>query len=886
MLASLLAFARGIARRRAIHAELDEELQFHLDQAIDAHVRCGVAPEEARRLALVDLGGLTATTEAVRDVRTMRVDRLWRDVRFAVRSLKNSPAFSAVALAVLALSIGATTAIFTVVDAVVLRGLPFDRPDRLVVVGERNVHDDAAALHRTTPQTFLDWRDRQDVLTGLAAVAYAEISVQGDQDLLPRNLRGQRVTADFFPVLRVNPVRGRAFRPEDEQLGRAPIAIISYQLWQQQFGGRPDVIGARLRGPRATFEIIGVMPAGFVYPIDTYLLGSREPVDVYVPYIFASSDRVRGTDYGYNLHVVGRLRDGVSLEVAAERMRQVTAALAAETPRWFEDSQVRVEPLHAFMTRSVRSWMLLLLTAVSCVLLIACVNLANLMLVRATTRIRELSIRAALGASGWDLARALLIESLVLSLIGAAMGVVLAWWGLEALKTAIPIDVPRVSAIAIDLRVLVVITAVATATGLAFGLAPVLQLLWPSGGHGLQQGERLSTAGPRAHWLRRALVVTEVALAVVLLVGAGLFLTSFARVTGVGLGLDVQNVHAVQVRLAEIPDDPERAARRNRDHLLRALARVQSLPGVEAAAIAGGGLPLRGDLRTVDFAIPGRQLSGLDIDFNQVSPEYFDTLKVPLLRGRAFTSGDIEASPPVVVLNRAAAARYFGVGEAIGQVVNVAGDRTVVGVVDNVRHDGPESDWRTQAFVPITQSRTFGATLVVRTTHGASDVVPGIRQAIATEFAGPPVRVDEGTLAEYFDRLVERRRFTMLLVGLFGALGLAIATVGIYGVMAYTVTQRTKEIGIRVALGARPSAILRSVLGDAAAQLLAGLALGLTGAWLVARLVRSFLFGTTPNEPIVYAAVVVVLTAAGLTAALVPARRAARVDPVVALRAD
>jgi putative ABC transport system permease protein len=440
---------------------------------------------------------------------------------------------------------------------------------------------------------------------------------------------------------------------------------------------------------------------------------------------------------------------------------------------------------------------------------------------------------------------------------------------------------------AVDLRVLVVTIGVALATGLAFGVVPVLQLVWPTNRHGLQQGERLSTSGPRSHRLRNALVVAEVAVAVVLLVGAGLFLASFARVSGVHLGLSVEDVHALRIRLAELPDEPERAARRNRELLLRVLTRVQSLPGVENAAIVSGGLPLRGDLRTVDFAIPGRALArNADIDFNQVSPEYFDTLKVPMLRGRAFTRDDVEGGAPVVILNRAAATRYFGIDDAIGQRVQVAGDRTIIGVVDDVRHDGPESDWRTQAFVPITQSRVFGATLVVRTAGGARDVVPQVRDAIATEFVGLPVRVDEGTLAEYLNRLIERRRFTMLIVGLFGALGLAIAGIGIYGVTAYTVTQRTQEIGIRVALGAVPSAVLRSVLGSAGTRILAGLAIGLLVSWSVAPRVRGFLFGTAPDEPIVYASVVVVFTVVGFTAAMVPARRAARVDPLAALRGE
>ena len=345
-------------------------------------------------MALRDLGGLTQVTQAVHEVRTIWLDLLWRDARHAVRSLRRTPAFTSVALAVLTLSIGATTAIFSVVDAVILRGLPFPESDRLVAVGELNVKGSApSSLNLAAPQNFLDWRDQQDVFTGLAAVGYAEIGLRREGDALPENLRAQRVTADFFSVLRTQPVLGRGFSSDDEVEGRARVAVISYALWQRRFGGSPDVIGALLPGPLASFEIVGVMPPGFSYPVDTYVLGVKEPVDVWLPYIFSSDDRVRGN----------RLRLQPSCHRPAPRrrvdrarqarMNQITASLAAETPRWFTDRVAKVEPLHEFVTRGVRTWMIMLLAAVSFVLLIACVNLANLMLVRATARTRELGIR-------------------------------------------------------------------------------------------------------------------------------------------------------------------------------------------------------------------------------------------------------------------------------------------------------------------------------------------------------------------------------------------------------------------------------------------------------------------------------------------------------------
>lgn len=889
MISRIVAYVRGIAERRRISAEVEDELRFHIDQEIEAQVSRGVSPVEARRIALRDLGGLTQVTQSVRDVRTIWLDLLWRDARHAVRSLRRTPAFTSVALVVLTLSIGATTAIFSVVDGVMLRGLPFPASDRLVAVGELNVKDSAPpALNLTTPQTFLDWRDRQDVFTGLAAVAYAEISLRREGNALAENLRAQRLTGDFLSVLRTQPILGRPFSREDEVEGRGKVALISYALWQRRFGGSPDVIGAFLPGELASFEIVGVMPPGFSYPVDTYVLAVNEPTDVWIPYIFSSDERVRGNSYGYNLHVIGRLRDGVSIERAQARISQITAGLAAETPRWFKDRAVKVEPLHEFVTRGVRTWMIMLLAAVSFVLLIACVNLANLMLVRATARSRELGIRAALGASRWDLSRVLLLESLILSVTGAALGAALAWWGVGVLRSIVPAEVPRAATIAVDIRVLATTGILGVLAGIAFGMAAVVKFSRPTIAMALNQAERTSTATIRTKVLRSALVVAEVALAVVLLVGSGLFLTSFARVIHVDLGLDPHDVLTVQVRVLERSADIQHAAQRNRQLLMNVLGRVRAIPGVEVASLTGGGLPLRGDLRTVDFGIPGRELPrNTDIALNQISPDYFRALKVPLLRGRVFADADSQNSEPVVILNEATAARYFPGENAVGKVVQVAGNRTVVGVVGDIRQEGPESGWRTQAFVPIAQSRVFGATLVVRTTSGAKGIFPAVRQAIWSEFPDAlPTRIDEHALAYYFDVLVAQRRFNMLLLALFGVLGLSIASVGIYGVMGYVVSQRTQEIGIRMALGAQPSTILRSVLGSALLTMMVGIAIGLIGAWVLSGLVRGFLFEVQPHDPRIYAGALLVLAMTGLAAAFGPARRASSVDPLIALRME
>src|SRR5687767_3416284 len=544
MIVRLIARLRGLARRRTIDAEVDEELQFHLEHEIAANIARGMAPAEARRIALRDLGGVASTKEAARDVRTLSLDLIWRDVRHAVRALRAAPGFTVIALIILTLSIGATTAIFSVVDAVVLRGLPFDESDRLVAVGEENTQDPANdPQNRVAPQNFLDWRAQQDVFTGLAAVRDVTISLKREGHGEPETLRAQWVTADFFPVLRVTPLIGRAFTSENEVNGRARVAIISYSVWQRRFAGASDVLSRKLPGVLVDFEIVGVMPPGFVYPV-----GASEPAEIWVPYVFSEEEHIRGNSFGYNLQVIGRLRNDVSLERAQAQMDQITAGLAAETPRWFTDRVAKVEPLHEYFTRGVRTWMLMLLAAVAFVMLIACVNLANLMLVRATARARELGVRSALGASRWDLARALLIESLMLSLLGAALGIGVAALGVDVLRSAMPAEVPRIAAIAVDLRVLAVTALVAIATGMIFGTAPVLQFSRVTDSGVLNQRERASTADNGAQRLRSVLVVSQVALAVILLVGSGLFLASFARVTSVDLGVNHRDVLTVHIR--------------------------------------------------------------------------------------------------------------------------------------------------------------------------------------------------------------------------------------------------------------------------------------------------------------------------------------------------
>ncbi len=666
---------------------------------------------------------------------------LARDLRHAVRALASAPGFTGVVLGVLTLGLGASVAIFSVVDATVLRGLPFDHADRLVAVGGLDVTSGVDGYE--TPQDFLDWRDQQDVFSRLAASAFGGISLKREGTAAPETLVSSRVTAGFFEVLHVSPVIGRTFTRADEMADGSGVVVISYALWQRRFGGRADVVGATLPGQLRTFEVIGVMPRNFEYPV-----GEIDPTEVWVPIVFSAADRQRGTDYSRVLHVIGRLRDGVSIGTAGARMAAINASLALTSPRWFAGSHVRVEPLQTFLASGVRTWMVLLLGAVGCVLLIACVNVANLLLARATARERELRIRAALGGSRWDLARVLLSESLVLSIGGTALGVLAASSGLAALRSTLPADVPSLANIAINVRVLVAAAAAALATGVGCGLVPAWHVARSAQRHGLAESARTLTASASRLRLGGALVALEVALASVLLVGAGLFLTSFARVTSIDLGFDYHDVLTMQVRPLEMASSPAEIAlmtARHRAAFDAILERVRAIPGVDTAALVGQ-LPLRGDLVTEDVVVPGQHVpAGEDVE------ESIASRRTTSARFASRSSRD-EGSPmrigraarPVVILNAAAARAYFPGIDPLGRVMEVGGRPwTVVGLVGDIRRDGPEAPPTRQSATGRWHRPTSAARrVVVRTSRDAAAMTPLLqkRRLVAVSRRAPPDR--------------------------------------------------------------------------------------------------------------------------------------------------
>jgi putative ABC transport system permease protein len=829
--------------------------------------------------------------------RLFDVTTMWHDVRHAIRSLRSAPTFTVVALIVLSLAIGASTAIFSVVDAVALRGLPYDESDRLVQLGTIDLRTGTFEPYQP-PQNFADWQMRQRVFAAMTATQQAG-GFTLTQNGVPTDLPALQITAGYFEVYRAYPQLGRMLTEADQMPGSRRVALISDGLWHRQFGADPNVIGRTLQStaeltygapfpvPAGSWTIVGVMPRGFRWPADR-----PDQTDVWVPYVVPENQRTRDGARSAPLHVTGRLAGGITVEGADAHIRAVTAALAEAHPKWFENNRGAVRTLHDATVGRVRAWMFLLLGAVGVVLLIACANVANLTLARAIARGREMQVRAALGASRWRIARGLLVESLVLAMAGTLLGLIVAVWGIDGLRAALPEPLPRISTVALNVRVLGVTALACVVTGLLFGLTPALQLSRPRAGSALRDGSRGATAGSSR--LRSALVISEIALAVVLTIGAGLFLSSFLRVANVDIGLDPRNVLTMRVWPkfdSSKPGWANPAIARSAAAIPDIVDRVAAIPGVVSVGFIAGDLPLTEYSARADVTVPGREqpFGGDDrVDVRYVTPGYAAAVGTPVRRGRYFEAGDKTGATPVVVLNEEAATRYFGGREPLGEALTIARyapQVTVVGVVGNVRLRGPERAVRPEAYLPAAQGAVLGGALAVRTNREPLDFADAVRAAIRASFPEIPEPKAE-TLTSLLGGLIAQRRFNMLIVGLFGGLALAIGSAGLYGVMAYLVTQRTREIGVRLALGAAPARLMTAVIGRGIAHTAAGLAIGLAAAWQLATLVQSFLFEVRPHDPIVYGATAALLTACGLAAVFVPARRAARVDPATALRVE
>jgi putative ABC transport system permease protein len=818
------------------------------------------------------------------------------DLHAAFRALRSSKTFTAVALSVLALGIGASTAIFSVVDAVVLRGLPFDEHDRLVAVGQRSApgagrfggggggpQADPQAVSAFAPQNYLDLAAQQQVFSSIAAMAGGNVTLR-DPGAEPEEVRSQRVTASFFTVLRSQPVLGRAFTADNEVDGANQVVVLSDGLWRRRFGADSAIVGRTIPLEGTAYTVVGVMGPDFEYPV-----GATRPTELWVPYVVPANERVRDPHtISIYLQSVARLKPGVSLAQAQANMNQIANALQQANPEWNKDTLLGVRPLHDHIVGArTAQWMWMLLGAVGIVLVIACANVANLLLARASTREREVGIRAALGAGRWQLLRQLMVESLVLAGSGTVIAIALAWWGVGVIKRAIPDGVPRVSAIAIDYRVLAAAAVLALVTGTLFGLVPALQLSRPDVTSVLKEGGRGAGTGRTRRRLRSALVIVEVALAVVLLVGAALFIGSFRVLMHIDPGFVPDHVLTASVYPRLNPQATGGPPPSASPQFARIVERLANTPGVSFASVISGGMPLGGSMSITTISIAGRTLNRPDntISIRQVTPDYHKAIGIPLKRGRLFTDADRDGAAPVVIVNESAARKYFPNEEAVGKSVNINGDRTIVGVVGDIYQSSLEIEPRTEAYVPVAQGRTLGGDLVIRTSGDPYSVLPPVRAAVLSVLPDVPLR-NVRTMEEVIARLVAQRRFNMLMIGLFGVLGLVISAVGIYGLMAYLVAQREREIGVRMALGASRGTVVGMILRSAAMLVVTGLVIGGVAAWSLGSTAKAFLFKIDVTDPRVYAVAIGVLAAAALVASVIPARRAASVDPLIALRSE
>jgi predicted permease len=817
-----------------------------------------------------------------------RSRRVRQDLRFAWRGLWAAPGVTLSALLVLMLGIGAGTSVFSVVDAVALRGLPFARPHELVSIAETDLPSNRPSV--MAPQNYFEWAARQDAFSAIAARTGSQPYVPPDSG---KSFATARVTASLFDVLEVAPARGRPLTASDERQGAAPVAVISDRLWRGYFGGDPGVVGRVVESKSGPFQVVGIMPPGFMYPITST---AATAVDVWFPITRTAGLTIRTNARIYSYAVVGRLKPGVTLQSANTEMARLRDETARQFPDWFTDRGVLVRSMQdAIVNASVRSWMLMLLGAVGVVVLMACLNAANLLVARSIVRAPELAVRTALGATRWDLARSLLIESALLSAIGTAAGIVAAIWGVEVLRNSLPANVPRVASIGLDLRVLTIAALSAMTTCIAFGTIPALQASRPDVAAVLGSAGRALGASRGGQRLRSGLVIAEVTLAIVALSASGLFLASFLRVTSVDLGFEPARVLSFFGGVMSSSDlqpattaEKQQAAISGQSLARDAAARARAVPGVVSVAEMQGGLPLAGSYVTVTVQ-PGDKSSGPftgpdEPTVRSVGPAYLDVMQGQLLRGRWISDTDTAGSPPVVVVNETAAERYFAGRDPLGQTLLMEDyARTVVGVVKTMRWKGPESDAEPETFVPFAQTAHTSAQLIVRTSQDPSIVAPAIQAALGDVM--PRESVGEPTLlSQRYAALLEQRRFNMIVLTIFGVVAVAIAAIGIYGLMAFVVAQRRREIGVRVALGAAPSGILSLILGRAMRTIAAGLVPGIIAAVLLERTARSFLFQARPHDPAVYGAVAAVFVLAGLIAAMGPARRATRVDPLAALR--
>ncbi len=799
----------------------------------------------------------------------------WQDLRYGARMLLKNPGFTLIAIVTLSLGIGANTAIFSVINSVLLSALPYPQPEQLAMVWcdnrRQGIPDDI-----TSYPNFVDWRDRNKTFQGMAGVTDDTYNLTGAGE--PEEIRGATVSINFFQLIGVNPMLGRVFTAEEEQPGRNRVVVLSHSLWRRRFGGDPGVLNKTISLSDEPYIIVGIMPPGFQFPENTEIWGPLAP-----------DEGMRGARFGFFLPVVGRLKPGVTRAQAQADLDVVANQIEKQFPD-MAGYGVNVVPVLENTVGPIRRALMILFVAVLFVLLIACANVANLLLARATARQREVAVRAALGAGRWRIVRQLLTESMLLSVLGGALGVLLAWWGLRLLVNLSPANIPRLETIRLDGRVLWFALTLSLVTGLIFGLAPALQTSHLKLSEALKEGARTGAGGGRAQRIRGVFIVAEVALTLALLVGAGLLVRSFWRLQQVNPGFKTD--HLLTLRVTLWGSKYRQGGAQRVSFYERLQERLAALPGVVSAS-ATSDIMLRKLANSASFTIENRPRDpgelALELPIDRVQPNYFQTMGIQLLQGRAFTAQDSRESTRVSIVNETFVKRYFPNEDPVGKRFTFGGGGpnarwiTIVGVVRDTKRQGIDQPVRIESWMPLAQMPSGSMDVVLRTTGDPLALSNAVREAVWSldrDLPIPSIRTMEQILSER----VAQQRLNMLLLGLFAMVALILAAVGIYGVMNYTVTQRTNEIGIRIALGAQSGDVIGLVLKQGMALTLVGVAIGLIATFAMTRLMASLLFGVSARDPITFAAIAALLTGVALVACWIPARRATKVDPMVALR--
>ncbi len=872
---------RSLWQRRAVKREIDEELRFHIEQRTAENLAAGMAPEEAAREARKRFGNLQTIREDCRDAKGASFgEGMWREIRFAIRQLRRNPVFTGVVALTLALGIGANTAIFSVIDSVVLRPLPYRQPDHLVRVwGHFAGIGLADNQNQISPPELRDLESQNRCFSHVAGLhTGASFNLRlGDS---AQRVEGSYVTPALFSLLGVQPAMGRAFLPAEAEPGQGPVVLLSHSLWKRGFGAEPGVVGRLLNINGRSHEVVGVMPAGFE------LFGA----ELWAPLVFSREDLQRRDSH--SLLVLARIKPDLTLEQAQADMSVLTQAVEDQNPDYpYARFQFgfRLTPLHDVLVGAVRKPLWILAGAVALVLLIACVNVANLLLVRSAARQREVGIRMALGASRSQLFRQWITESVLLSALGGLAGLAVAQLGLKLLVHFGTAVFPRVVEATLDGRVLAFTTLVSIGTGLLFGLAPGWHTVREVKAAALGGADRSFTSGPVAQRLRHALIVVEMAVALVVLSGAGLLLRSLMHVWAVDSGFRPENVLTMRVSL---PEAEYAESLQARAFYHEVLGRVSRLPGVEAAG-ATSVLPLSGGGSSgtvvIDTAAVPTERASPEADLCVVTPGYFQAMGIALLRGRAFEAQDSDHSPPVVVVDETLAKTYWPGEDAVGKRLRRPGKDvpwdTVIGVVRHVRSRTLEAPSRVQVYWSENQATRRSLTLAIRTRSPARSLTAAVREVVASVDPEQPV-YNIRTMAEWTRDSLALRRFGTLLLSAFSGVALLLAAVGIYGMMAYWVGQRTREIGLRAALGARQGDLLRLVMGQGLRLAAVGIGLGLVGALILTRILSTLLFGVGPTDPVTFSGVSLTLLGAMMLACYLPAHRAATVDPMESLRCE